>query len=140
MTNTEAAKILERLAVDLHWNISGETSAAIGKAITALEHSPRIPEASELDDVPPEVAEVTGLECNVCHWRTLDTHRLLCDSCGGHELKPVYEVGKYKQKTPLIDPSKGIEENYDMLWKRFTEEPSGRVYVHNPKNPTGEWK
>jgi hypothetical protein len=67
---------------------------ALAKAITALEHSPRIPEASELDDVPPEVAEVTGLECNVCHWRTLDTHRLLCDSCGGHELKPVYEVGK----------------------------------------------
>jgi hypothetical protein len=84
MTNKDAAKILERLAVDLQWNISGETSAAIGKAITALEHQPE-PQQS-----------IIGLQC-VCGWRTIDIYRLLCDSCGGHELKPVYEVSNNGQ-------------------------------------------
>jgi hypothetical protein len=107
MTNTEAAMILrdgfmrERRRVIPDYILH----EAMSKAITALEHQP------EPQTEPQETGRVrlsglrekrlernsdkdSGLECNVCHWRTLDTHRLLCDSCGGHELKPVYEVGK----------------------------------------------
>jgi hypothetical protein len=108
MTNTEAAKILERLSVDLRWNISGKTLAALGKAITALEHQPE-PQT----EVYPDAASVVGgkspitiyeaflkdspgLECNVCHWRTLDTTRTLCDSCGSFELAPVSDIGQVK--------------------------------------------
>lgn len=28
----------------------------------------------------------------------------------------------YKRKTPLLDPSKSLDENYDLLWQRYARE------------------
>jgi hypothetical protein len=80
---------------------------ALAKAITALENQPEPQTDNPFNNLEGLVVGCGGiggaamqlthkpasLQC-VCGWRTLDTHRLLCDSCGGHELKPVYEVGK----------------------------------------------
>jgi hypothetical protein len=104
MTNTEAA---ERLGIMRNW-VSLEFRDAIDKAVTALEHQPEPQIENPFNNLEGLVAGCAGigaraamqltqkpvsLQC-ICGWRTLDTHRLLCDSCGGHELKPVYEVGK----------------------------------------------
>jgi hypothetical protein len=71
MTNTEAAEIL----TDVRDNSGcwvAKVKEAFSKAITALEHQPE----------------------PVCHWRTLDTTRTLCDSCGSFELAPVSDIGR----------------------------------------------
>jgi hypothetical protein len=102
MKNTEAAYILRDFLETTRypgsgWQCGGNRRTALEKAITALEHQPEpyldfTAAANEIlrNANPPTVQ---SLQC-ICGWRTLDTHRLLCDSCGGHELKPVYEVGK----------------------------------------------
>jgi hypothetical protein len=80
---------------------------ALAKAITALEHQPEpqtevYPDAASVvgGKSPITIYEAflkdspSGLECNVCHWRTLDTTRTLCDSCGSFELAPVSDIGR----------------------------------------------
>jgi hypothetical protein len=85
------------------------TIQALSKAITALEHQPEpqtevYPDAASVvgGKSPITIYEAflkdspSGLECNVCHWRTLDTTRTLCDSCGSFELAPVSDIGQVK--------------------------------------------
>jgi hypothetical protein len=115
MTNTEAADKLRVWLINNRVDPTWTIGIAIAKAITALEHQPE-PDVQEQphnwDSVTGEECEAcnpkipvhqrflkdipSGLECNVCHWRTLDTTRTLCDSCGSFELAPVSDIGQVK--------------------------------------------
>jgi hypothetical protein len=106
MTNTEAAEYLRKLIKTGYCSANDRTALALG--VLALEHQPE-PQT----EVYPDAASVVGgkspitiyeaflkdspgLECNVCHWRTLDTTRTLCDSCGSFELAAVSDIGQVK--------------------------------------------
>jgi hypothetical protein len=98
MTNTEAARIvrlmqLGRQGIGMH----GEMDEALSKAITALEHQPE-PQIADIEHkgLTLEGGTLNAFECNVCHWRTLDTTRTLCDACGSFELAPVSDIGQVK--------------------------------------------
>jgi hypothetical protein len=107
MTNTEAAELIGKWLETYPYSKQKPVKPfmeALGKAITALRHQPE-PQRVAYPDFTAVANEILcpvcmgagtagSLQCSACGWRTLDTHRLLCDSCGGHELKPVYEVGK----------------------------------------------
>jgi uncharacterized paraquat-inducible protein A len=71
---------------------------ALQMAVTALEHSPTIPEPQP-QELPPflKAAEPLlglgsySLVCDSCHTITTDKKALTCPRCGAHELKPVYQ-------------------------------------------------
>ncbi len=81
MKNNEAAFVLSEY-IRLSKPCNGLLNA-LQKAVTALEHSPEIPD---------DYDKIRGLECNVCHWRTLRKDAVLCDKCGSHDLGFVYRA------------------------------------------------
>lgn len=103
MTNLEAVELIRGAKKSFPPN--ARLGVALEKAITALEHQPE-PQTDHPETPAEFMLKVKavydrnklpsggGLECNVCHWRTLDITRTLCDSCGSFELAPVSDIGR----------------------------------------------
>jgi hypothetical protein len=105
LKNTEAAEYLRELIKTGYCSANDRTALALG--VLALEHQPE-PQTDHPETPAEFMLKVKavydrnkppsggGLECNVCHWRTLDTTRTLCDSCGSFELAPVSDIGQVR--------------------------------------------